>query len=594
MTIPMADGKAAAGPSNAGWGSDVVAETIQALGYRYIALVPGASFRGLHDSLVNHLGNRQPQLVVCLHEGQAVSIADGYARVAEEPMAVALHANVGLMQGTMAIFNAWCDRRPMLIIGATGPVDAHKRRPWIDWIHTAKDQAAMIRHYVKWDDQPASPEAAVEAVLRAHQIALTRPYGPAYVCLDAGMQEARLEHPVEVPPVERFRPGHAPAAPQAAVEETLDLLRSARHPLVLIGRGSRRREDWDRRVRLVEALGTTALTSLHNPSNFPTEHPAHLLPPVGERPSDDEKRLLETADVILSLDWHDLAGFLAARLGGAQTQSPAPAKVIHCSLERTIANGWSMDHQALPAVDVPILAEPDQLIAQMAEALAAKGRADGEALKAPPGFAHWTAEAEKRRANGVAGPLTVTDLSFILDDFARTRPVTFPRLPFGWSPHACRFRDPLDYLGKDGGGAVGTGPGHTVGAALALGGSGRLVAGVIGDGDFAMGANALWTASNMRIPMMLIVANNRSYYNDEVHQERMARMRGRPVENKWIGQRMTDPLVDHVGLAKAQGFDGEGPVATAGELRAALARGAELVDAGGRFLIDVHVEPEAD
>ena len=103
--------------SNQKWGSDVVAETIRELGYRYIALVPGASFRGLHDSLVNHLGNRDPRMVVCLHEGHAVAIADGYSRATDEPMAVALHSNVGLMHATMAIFNAWYDRRPMLIIG---------------------------------------------------------------------------------------------------------------------------------------------------------------------------------------------------------------------------------------------------------------------------------------------------------------------------------------------------------------------------------------------------------------------------------------------------------------------------------------------
>ena len=132
--------------------------------------MPGASYRGFHDSIVNYLGNSNPQMVICLHEEHAVSIADGYGKVTEEPMAVALHANVGLMHATMPIFNAWCDRTPMIIFGANGPVDAHRRRPWIDWIHTAKDQASMIRNYTKWDDQPASPQAAVESVLRANQI----------------------------------------------------------------------------------------------------------------------------------------------------------------------------------------------------------------------------------------------------------------------------------------------------------------------------------------------------------------------------------------------------------------------------------------
>ncbi|HEX2554646.1 MAG TPA: thiamine pyrophosphate-binding protein [Microvirga sp.] len=570
--------------ANQAWGSDVVAETIRALGYRYIALVPGASFRGLHDSLVNHLGNTAPEMVVCLHEEHAVSIADGFSRVADEPMAVALHSNVGLMHATMTIFNAWCDRRPMLIIGATGPVDAHKRRPWIDWIHTAQDQAAIVRPYIKWDNQPASAEAAVEAVLRADQIARTSPFGPVYVCLDAEMQEGELDREVRVPPAARYRPGAAPEAPQADLRAAVEALRSARLPVILVGRGSRGQAEWDARVRLAEATGAVVLTTTHNASAFPTEHPSHILAPVGERPSEDETRLLREADLILSLDWHDLAGFLSARLGASQTQAPAAAQVIHCSLDRYVTNGWSMDHQALPAVDVPVLAHPDRFVAQL---LAAFGGEGAQALRAPHGFAHWT-KAPPPPASDRFG---AQQMAYTLAECAAERPITFARLSFGWPQAACRFRSPLDFLGKDGGGAVGTGPGHTIGAALALRDSGRLVVGVVGDGDYLMGVNALWTAAHRRIPMMIVVANNRSYFNDEVHQERVAKQRGRPVENKWIGQRLSDPDVDLVAMAKAQGFTGEGPVRSAEELRAAFERGAAIVEAGGCHVIDAWIEP---
>ncbi|HZB62610.1 MAG TPA: thiamine pyrophosphate-binding protein [Microvirga sp.] len=570
--------------SNEMWGSDVVAQTVRALGYRYISLVPGASFRGLHDSLVNHLGNTDPRMIVCLHEEHAVSIADGYSRVADEPMAVALHSNVGLMHATMTIFNAWCDRRPMLILGATGPMDAHKRRPWIDWIHTAQDQASLIRPYIKWDNQPASPEAAVEAVLRADQIARTSPYGPVYVCLDAEMQEGALERETRVPPVNRYRPGAAPEASHSDVRETCDALRHASFPVILIGRGARGQAEWDARVRLAEAAGAVVLTTTHNAAAFPTEHPAHILPPVGERPTDEETRLLRQADLIVSLDWHDLAGFLSARLGASQTQAPTGAKVIHCSLDRYMANGWSMDHQALPAVDLPVLALPDRFVAQLLDAL--EGQAP-QAMRAPEGFGHWT-----------EAPLPVPtkrfgaeQMAYTLAEFAKARPITFARLSFGWPQRACRFRSPLDFLGKDGGGAVGTGPGHTIGAALALRDSGRLVVGVMGDGDYLMGVNALWTAANMRIPLLIVVANNRSYYNDEVHQERVAKQRGRPVENKWIGQRLSDPDVDLVAMARAQGFTGEGPVHSAEELRSAFERGAAIVESGGCHLIDARIEP---
>jgi len=178
------------------FGSDVVADTLRALEIPYIALNPGASYRGLHDSIVNFLGNETPQMLLCLHEESAVAVAQGYAKVTGKPMAAAVHSNVGLFHATMAIFNAWCDRQPVVVLGATGPVDAVKRRPWIDWIHTARDQGAIVRNYTKWDDQPASPAAAREALIRATWIADTAPKGPVYINLDAEMQEARLADPL--------------------------------------------------------------------------------------------------------------------------------------------------------------------------------------------------------------------------------------------------------------------------------------------------------------------------------------------------------------------------------------------------------------
>ena len=129
---------------NALFGSDVVAEVLRALEIPFVALNPGASYRGLHDSLVNHLGNTTPQMLLCLHEEHAVAIAQGWAKVTGTPMAVVVHSNVGLFHATMAIFNAWGDRMPVLVLGATGPVDAAKRRPWIDWLHTAQDQGALV------------------------------------------------------------------------------------------------------------------------------------------------------------------------------------------------------------------------------------------------------------------------------------------------------------------------------------------------------------------------------------------------------------------------------------------------------------------
>src|SRR5262252_994419 len=223
------------GTNAAGFGSDVVAEVLRDLDIPYIALNPGASYRGLHDSLVNHIGNTSPQMLLCLHEEAAVAIAHGYAKVTGKAMAAAVHSNVGLFHATMAIFNAWCDRMPVIILGATGPVDAAKRRPWIDWIHTAADQGAIIRHYTKWDDQPASPAAAREAILRGTWIANTAPCGPVYINFDAELQEAKVAEPLPPIDVARYMPHVATAAPAELIRQAAYMLKGAKQVLLLAG-----------------------------------------------------------------------------------------------------------------------------------------------------------------------------------------------------------------------------------------------------------------------------------------------------------------------------------------------------------------------
>src|SRR5437773_2720567 len=201
------------------WGSDAVALMLRELDIPYVALNPGASYRGLHDSLVNLLGTRDPQMLLCLHEEHAVAMAHGYAKVTGRPMGAIVHSNVGLMHATMAIFNAWCDRVPVFVLGATGPVDAAKRRPWIDWIHTARDQGAIVRDYTKWDDQPASPAAARESLIRATWMANTAPMGPVYVNLDAEMQESKLTEPLAPIDITRYMPPASPGTSAELVKE---------------------------------------------------------------------------------------------------------------------------------------------------------------------------------------------------------------------------------------------------------------------------------------------------------------------------------------------------------------------------------------
>ncbi len=575
MSGPAIERPVSSAAGNTMFGSDAVADMLRALDIPYIALTPGASYRGLHDSLVNRLGNERPQMLLCLHEEHAVAIAHGWAKVTEAPMAVALHSNVGLFHATMAIFNAWCDRVPVLILGATGPVDAPRRRPWIDWIHTARDQGAVVRGYTKWDDQPASASAARELLLRAAWLARTPPRGPVYVTLDAGMQEAELTE--VLPPLDaaRFMPTTAAAVPAEQIAQTVAWLTEAARPVILMGRVSRGEAAWATRIALAEALSARVATDLKTAATFPTDHALHIgRPAVFAGP--DVLRAIADADVILSLDWVNLAGTLRSACGA---NAPA-ARIIQVSIDHQLHNGWSMDHQALPPVDLLLAADPDSVAAAMLGRLRAGGASVSPA--APVSVASETEPG---------GAISVPDLARALRRAIGERAVSLLHVPSAWDGAAWPFHHPLDYLGSDGGAGLGSGPGIAVGAALALRGTGRLPIAVCGDGDFLMGVTALWTAVHYRIPLLIVVANNQSYYNDEMHQERMARMRNRPVENKWIGQRISDPDIDIALLARAQGAQGFGPVHDAGGMQSAFREAIAAVEAGAVAVVDVRVRP---
>jgi thiamine pyrophosphate-dependent acetolactate synthase large subunit-like protein len=568
----------AAKPNAQLWGSDPIAAMLRALDMEYIALTPGASFRGLHDSLVNYLGNMRPDMLLCLHEEHAVALAHGWTRVTGRPMAVALHSNVGLMHATMAIFNAWCDRIPILMLGAVGPMDAVQRRPWVDWIHTASDLGALIRGYTKWDNQPASVPAALESILRGHRIATTEPKGPVYICLDATTQEMPVDPAIELPPLDRF-PAASPADPaREAVAAAAQLLGAAERPLILMGRVSRQREDWDKRVLLAERIGARVLTDLKTGATFPTAHPLHPFPP-GLYVTPEASPLVREADVILALDWIDLGGTVRQACAG---QLPT-AKIIHCSLDQYVHNGWSMDYQALPPADVSMLASPDRLVERLLEAVAPRGK---------PPSATPPAAVPEGGPDMIDGRLSVQAMARTTTDALARHNPAYIRLPLGWPGDCCRFADPLDYIGFDGGGGIGSGPGMAVGAALALRGSDRLPVAVLGDGDYLMGLTALWTAVHYRIPLLVLVANNESFFNDELHQERIARVRGRPVENRSIGLRMSDPPNDLAMLARGQGATGFGPVRSVAELESSIVEAVRATRAGAVSVIDVNVAPE--
>jgi acetolactate synthase-1/2/3 large subunit len=556
------------------WASDVMAETLRELGFPYVALVPGASFAALHDSLVNYLGNRDPKILLCLHEEHAAFIGSGYAQVTGEPMLIIVHTNVGLMHASMGIFDAWCGRQPMVVIGTTA-FDSETRTPWIEWIHSSADQAGMVRGFVKWDDEPHSPGAAVDSLRRATLLARAEPPGPTLVTLDRGLQEMRLAARPDKDSAARFQPP-GPAEPASAdVGRALDLISAARKPVILAGRVSRSEDGWADRIRLAELLGAQVFTYNDDSAAFPIPHPHHA-GRFGLRVPEACKTALRAADLIVELNWVDFGNMLRQTWPDGDTPP-----IVSCSNDHLAHRGWNKDYFSFAPADVRLGASPERAIAALLAGL------DGR--KSKPAFA--PVPPLPKVAIPSSGPITTRMLASVFYDVMDGETICLAEIPIGWPADLVRCAHPLDLLAGASGGDVGAGPGTAVGAALALkhASSDRLPVAAMGDGDYLMGVGALWVAAANQIPFLIVVANNRAYGNDVAAQERTARLRGRPVENKWIGQAINDPPPDLAGLARDLGVEGAGPVTDIAELRPALKTALARLKAGAGYVLDVVV-----
>jgi thiamine pyrophosphate-dependent acetolactate synthase large subunit-like protein len=345
-----------------------------------------------------------------------------------------------------------------------------------------------------------------------------------------------------------------------------------------MGRMSRSEADWKARVALAEKLQAQVVTDLKNAASFPTAHPQHAAPP-GYFMNPEACAAVRDADVVLVLDWVDPGGAFKQALQGEVCQ----AKVIQVSLDMHIHRGWSMDMGSLPPSDLFMLSEPDAAVHALLAACSDKPQQTWPAKPVLPALPDGDV-------------ISLRALSIALEAASQGTPLCVARLPLGWHGAYRDFTHPLDYLGADGGGGIGAGPGNAVGVALALrdAKTDRLPVALIGDGDFLMGNTAVWTAVRYGIPVLIIVCNNHSFFNDELHQERVAKERNRPTENKWIGQRMSEPEINIALMASAMGATTIGPVSARHDLQAAIAQGLDAVRQGKTCVIDVNVAPGYD
>jgi acetolactate synthase I/II/III large subunit len=577
------------------WGSDVIVETLRRLGMDYIALNPGASFRGVHDSLVNYAGNTRPEMILCPHEEIAVAIAHGYGRAAGKPMAAFVHDIVGLLHASMAMFNAWLARDPVLVLGGTGPVDANHRRPWIDWIHTANVQGNAVRDFVKWDDQPASPEAAVESLVRACNLIVSEPQGPVYVCFDTDVQEQKLDASFEMPDVSRFPAPSRLAADPRAVDEVARLLIEAQRPVILADSLGRSEDATSGLLRLAESVAVPVVTG-GDLFNFPTRHPLYA--------TESKNELLAEADVVVAFDVYDLEQLLTRQNWATRTNEDVlrpDAKLVDVSLRHLTTKSWADDHGALYPTALSVAADTALALPMIAEAVQSRlaaGQGSSDEIEARRArltamSAAGLAEAQQA-ARGKAGehPLHLATIAAELWEVIKDTDWVLGNGDLrGWLDRLWDFTSPHQHQDTRGGAGLGQGLSHAIGVALANRDKGRLTVNIQSDGDLLFTPSAIWTAVHHRIPMLIVMYNNRTYGNDLNHQAMMARTRGRPEENKTVGIDINDPVVDFVGMARSFGAWAEGPIERAEDLRPAFERAKrEVVENGRVALVDLYTQ----
>jgi acetolactate synthase-1/2/3 large subunit len=569
------------------WQSDVIVDLIKRYKFPYITMNPGASFRGLHDSLVNY-GNNDPPMLLCQHEEIAVQIAHGYAKASGKPMAVILHNLVGLLHATMAIYYAYIDRVPIFIMGATGPMDEGKRRPHIDWTHSALVQGNAVRDYVKWDYQPTAIEGVPESFARAYSIMTTEPQGPIYMCYDAALQETELtSSAVELPPMTAVATPSPMMPDPSAIAAIADKLLKAEHPMLLAEYAGRRAGGFENIVELAETTGA-AVWDVNNALNFPNKHPLCL---------SMDKESLKHTDLVVGLDVKDWEKQFVELNNAKRIMTPLLPE--HCdTVEIGFAelgiSKWSMDYCRMQpcsiraigdtALGIPELtricreriAQDSKLKDKIARRKVAIGKRHDEV------WAKWQDEAKK---DWDASPITFSRLALEVWDVIKDEDWV---LTANELKHQVRKLWDFDKSYRHPGVELGTATqiGISIGVALAHKGAGRLVVDIQPDGDLMFDAGALWVAAKYQIPMLIVMHNNRAYYNDWAHQIRMAQIRGTDEARAHIGMDLFGPEPDFGAMARSMGCYGEGPIDKPADIKPALKRAIAEVKKGRVALVD--------
>ena len=572
-------------------GSDFMVDVIKRLGLDYITTNPGSSFRGIHESIVNYGGNQAPELLTCVHEEQATAMAHGYYKVTGRPLGVLCHGTVGLQHAAMAVYNAWCDRTPMILL-AGNHLDATERRAGVEWSHSAQDCVRVVRDYIKWDDTPFSLQHFAESMARAYRIAMTPPMGPVAVVIDGHLQEGEVGgRALELLPVTPVQP---PVGDEAAIAEAARWLVEAESPVIVADLMAHDQEGVERLVALAEALQAPVVNQFGR-MNFPNTH--YLSQGAGA---------VAQADVVLGLELFDTWGVINSlrdRVHRDAVRTARPdARVISIGSNDLFTKSNYQNFQRYYPSDLAIAGDAQATLPILTDAVLSgmlrARRATNAEREARWRDAH--ARARELALNDAryawnASPVSTARLYAELWNVVRDRDwalVSDDNMQSRWARRLWPIEQYHQYIGRAGGAGLGYGAPAAVGAALAHRSEDRLAVNVQRDGDMMYTPGAFWTAAYHGIPLLTVTHNNQGYHQEFMHLQRMAARRQRGIDgSSWVGNELRNPDIDLARIASAMGVWAEGPITGPGDLGPALARAVEVVDGGEPAFVDVRCQP---
>ncbi len=572
-------------------GSDFMVDVIKSLNIDYIATNAGSSFRGLHESLVTYGENKKPEMLTCLHEEQACAMAHGYFKATGKIMAVACHGTVGIQHAAMALYNAWCDQVPMLVIGGNH-LDANHRRTGVEWAHSAQDAAGPVKDFIKWDDAPGSLQHFAESLVRAYKIALTPPMGPVVIIVDGPLQEDEM--PQHAPSIPRYSPTLPPVGDSNAVKEAARLLVGAEFPLIIADRMANSQEGVDLLVKLAEVLQAPVIDR-GGRMNFPTNH--YLSHGMG---------MVAKADVILGLELWDTYGTINQvrdRVHRDSIRRARPdAKVITIGVSDLFTKSNYQNFQRYYPSDLSISGQAQATLPSLIEEVRhlTSGRhrrklsARRQELKATYRVARRR-ELEEARYAWNASPVSTARLSMEIWNLIKVKDwalVSSDDFQSRWPRRLWTMDKYYQFIGGSGAHGLGYGAPAAVGAALGHHENGRIAVNIQADGDMMYVPGVYWTAAHHRIPLLSVMHNNRAYHQEIPHLQRMAARRQRGVTgNARIGNAIEDPHIDFAGLVASMGVWSTGPIIDPDDLQPALRKALDVVEQGEPALVDVVCQP---